>query len=92
MYYAYFIYLLIFLYSITRDNASANNTLIKKVKKHYELSGSSFYGDVACLAHILNLVVQDILKIIIKDKYYSLDNNTYSVENNKDTNTIGKLL
>jgi hypothetical protein len=87
-----FIYLLIFLYSITRDNTSANDTLIKKFKKHYELSGSSFYRDIAYIVYILDLVVQDILKIIIKNKYNSLDNNTYSIENNKDIDIINKLL
>jgi hypothetical protein len=44
---------------------------------------------VACIAHVLNLVVQDILKIIIKDKYNSLDNNTSRVENNKDKDITG---
>jgi hypothetical protein len=51
--------------------------------------GIKFYGDVACVAHVLNLVVQDILKIIIKDEYDSLDNNTSRVENDKDEDTIG---
>jgi hypothetical protein len=32
------------------------------------------------------------LKIIIKDEYDSLDNNAYSVGNNKDADIIGKLL
>jgi hypothetical protein len=47
---------------------------------------------MACVVYILNLVVQDILKIIIKNKYDSLDNNTYSVENNKNVDIIDKLL
>jgi hypothetical protein len=54
--------------------------------------GYNFYGDVACVAYVLNLVVQDILKIIIKDEYDSLDNNTSQVENNEDKDTTGKFL
>jgi hypothetical protein len=46
---------------------------------------------MACVAYVLNLCVEDILKIIIKDKYDSLDNNTYSIENNKDKDTASKL-
>jgi hypothetical protein len=44
---------------------------------------------VACVAYVLNLVVQDILKIIIKDEYDSLHNNISRVENDKDEDTIG---
>ncbi len=44
-----------------------------------------FQGDITCLAHVLNLVVQDILKTLIKDAYIELDNNAvYNIENEDD--------
>ena len=44
-----------------------------------------FQGDIPYLAHILNLVVQDILKAIIKDAYNNLDNNNiYNIENEEE--------
>ena len=44
-----------------------------------------FQGDIPCLAHVLNLVVQDILKAIIKDTYNNLDNNNiYNIENEEE--------
>ena len=44
-----------------------------------------FQGDIPCLAHVLNLVVQDILKAIIKDAYNNLDNNNiYNIENEEE--------
>ncbi len=44
-----------------------------------------FQGDIACLAHVLNLVVQDILKALIKEVYNDLDNNlVYNIENEDD--------
>jgi hypothetical protein len=44
-----------------------------------------FQGDITCLAHVLNLVVQDILKALIKEGYNNLDNNlVYNIENKDD--------
>jgi hypothetical protein len=44
-----------------------------------------FQGDITCLAHVLNLVVQDILKALIKEGYNNLDNNlVYNIENEDD--------
>jgi hypothetical protein len=43
--------------SITRDNASSNDTLIKGFIRHYKLNNIAFIGNISCLAHILNLVV-----------------------------------
>jgi len=44
-----------------------------------------FQGDIACLAHVLNLVVQDILKALIKEGYNDLDNNlVYNIKNEDD--------
>jgi hypothetical protein len=53
--------------------------------------GIKFYGDIVCVAYVLNFSIQDILKVIIKNKYDSLDNNTYSIENNKDEDTTSKF-
>lgn len=58
--------------SITRDNASSNNTLIQEFKNYYQTSGFSFEGNIACVAHVLNIVVQDILQVLIKEDYNSL--------------------
>ena len=53
----------------------------------------NFQGDIACLAHVLNLVVQDILKTIIKDAYSDLDNNNiFNIENEIEDNTISKFI
>ncbi|CZS97989.1 uncharacterized protein RAG0_06877 [Rhynchosporium agropyri] len=72
--------------SITRDNASSNDTLIRAFIKDYDMKGIKFQGDIACLAHVLNLVVQDILKNIIKDAYSELDNrgDIANIENNRE--------
>ena len=44
-----------------------------------------FQGDIPCLAHVPNLVVQDILKAIIKDAYNNLNNNNiYNIENEEE--------
>ena len=44
-----------------------------------------FQGDIPCLAHVLNLVVQDILKAIIKNTYNNFDNNNiYNIENEEE--------
>jgi hypothetical protein len=54
--------------------------------------GYNFYRDIAYIAYVLNLIIQDILKISIKDKYYSFNNTIARVENNKDKSTTGKFL
>jgi hypothetical protein len=44
-----------------------------------------FQEDIPCLAYVLNLVVQDILKAIIKDAYNNLDNNNiYNIKNKEE--------
>lgn len=56
------------LFSITLDNASANDSFVEKLKTQLNyrglllLSGKFFH--VRCCAHILNLIVQDGLKTI----------------------------
>jgi len=59
--------------------------LISTFKRHYSLEGIKFQGDIPCLAYVLNLAIQDILKAIIKDKdaYNDLNNiNVFYLENN----------
>jgi hypothetical protein len=70
------------LFSITRDNAASNNTLISAFKKYYNTNSIKFEGDIACVAHVLNLVVQAILKALIKNDY------DYNALNNQDVFNI----
>jgi hypothetical protein len=44
--------------------------------KHYNKEGIKFQGDIPCIAHVLNLVIQDILKAFIKNDY----NTSYSID------------
>ncbi|PVH70960.1 hypothetical protein DL98DRAFT_577629 [Cadophora sp. DSE1049] len=75
--------------SITRDNASSNDTLITAFIKHYTKEAIKFQGDTPCIAYMLNLVVQDILKSLIKKDYdTSYVNDIYNVENNKEDHEI----
>ena len=55
-------------FTITLDNVSYNDTLVSHLKKHpsfrpYLPYGGEFFH-VRCGAHILNLIVQDRLKVI----------------------------
>ena len=65
------------IFSITRDNASNNDTLIQVYKKYSDDNNGLFHSDIRCLAHILNLVVQDILKEIkgniTNEEYSNID-------------------
>jgi formyltetrahydrofolate synthetase len=69
--------------SITRDNASSNDTLISYFKSNYKELNLDFEGDIHCVAHVLNLVAQDIIKAIIKDDFNDISD-VYNVENNND--------
>jgi hypothetical protein len=80
-------YILIF-YSITRDNASSNDTLLKGFIEHYNKDSIKFQGDIPCLAHVLNLVVQDILKAIIKDDSDINSQDIYNIENNAEEEVL----
>ncbi|GAU36169.1 hypothetical protein TSUD_274470 [Trifolium subterraneum] len=55
-------------FSITLDNASANDTMQKFLKEHLEISNSLLlngeYFHIRCSAHVLNLIVQDGLKTV----------------------------
>jgi hypothetical protein len=56
-------------FSITRDNASSNDTLLKAFINHYNKEAIKFQGDIPCITHVLNLIIQDILKGLIKNDY-----------------------
>jgi hypothetical protein len=71
--------------SITRNNISFNDTLLLAFKNCYNLQAIKFQSDIHRIAYVLNLVVQNILKIIIKNDYSDL-RNTFNTKNNKDFN------
>ncbi|CZR70301.1 uncharacterized protein PAC_20205 [Phialocephala subalpina] len=74
---------------ITRDNASSNDSLINSFRLHYSYENIKFEGDIPCMAHVLNLVVQDILKALIKDDYDLLNNNNgFEIDNDLPNNII----
>ena len=54
--------------SITLDNASSNNNMQNYLKEHLGLSNSLLvdgeFFHIRCVAHILNLIVQDGLKVV----------------------------
>ncbi|KAK2386813.1 zinc finger BED domain-containing protein RICESLEEPER [Trifolium repens] len=54
------------IFSLTLDNASSNDSMIKKLKQRLNLQDALLckgkYFHVRCCAHILNLIVQDGLK------------------------------
>jgi hypothetical protein len=54
--------------AVARDNHD-NDTLIEVFTKYYNIQAIKFQGDIPCIAYILNLVVQDILKALIKNSY-----------------------
>ncbi|XP_058785011.1 zinc finger BED domain-containing protein RICESLEEPER 2-like [Vicia villosa] len=62
-------------FSITLDNASANDSMQRFLKEHLELINSLlFKGNlfhIRCCAHILNLIVQDGLKVV-SDALYKI--------------------
>jgi hypothetical protein len=49
-------------FSITRDNASANITMMSQFCDYYrENFNKKFIGEIPCAAHIINLIVNDIM-------------------------------
>jgi len=54
------------IFSITLDNASANDNMQEHLKKHLRVQGNLMCGGeyfhIRCCAHILNLIVQEGLK------------------------------
>jgi hypothetical protein len=53
------------IHSITRDNASSNNTLLRAFDNYYHDNfGTPYTRAVPCIDHILNLICQDILKYL----------------------------
>jgi hypothetical protein len=50
--------------------------LLEYFIKHYDKQGIKFQGNIPCIAHVLILVIQDILKALIKNDYdpsYKMD-------------------
>ena len=45
------------IFCITRDNATNNDTLISQFRDYNKANNGLFYGDIRCLAYIINLVV-----------------------------------
>ena len=65
------------IFSITRDNASNNNTLLDFFKKsYYSLTNKEFIIDIRCAAHILNLVARDILRDYLRSSSNSTTTTT----------------
>ena len=75
--------------SITRDNASSNDSLINAFRLYYSYENIKFEGDIPYIAHVLNLTIQNILKALIKNDYDLLNNNNgFKVDNNLPNNII----
>ncbi len=54
--------ILIINYRITHDNASSNLTLMAEFVKYYkEKFNIEFISDIPCAAHVINLIVNDIM-------------------------------
>ena len=85
-----------------RDNVSNNTTFIGSFQEAYKvITQSDFLYDIRCIAHIINLIAQDILKEFIISSSDSADLiskyintevinlDTYNKEvNNDEYNTI----
>ncbi|TVY31256.1 hypothetical protein LOCC1_G008433, partial [Lachnellula occidentalis] len=78
---------------IIRDNASSNTTLIAAFIREYTMNSLKFIGDIACITHVLNLAVQDILKNLIKDNDYDQNDDIWAVENEEEKDaSIRKII
>ena len=69
---------------------SPNDTLISAFQKYYNIAGTKFQGDIPCFTHVLNLIIQDILKIIIKNDY-NINQDIFNTENDKEEDISSKL-
>ena len=74
------------IFCITRDNATNNDILIQEFQQYNRDNNGLFYKDIRYLAHIINLIVQDILREIndeaTKNELIEIKNNANNV--NKD--------
>ncbi|CAG8787261.1 7520_t:CDS:1, partial [Dentiscutata erythropus] len=72
------------------DNASNNNTMFRYFANHCDYNEINFDIDnqrVRCLAHIINLAAQDLLKNL---KAEELSENKISLDNKNITSTVKK--
>jgi hypothetical protein len=46
-----------------------SDTLISSFTQTYDIEGIKFQGDIACCAHVLNIITQDILRVIIQNDW-----------------------
>lgn len=59
--------------AITADNASNNNSFLKELEricKEKQIDFNHKKNNIRCLAHIINLTVQEILRCIKAEDFY----------------------
>ena len=66
---------------------------MSELKSYYLSHAMRFYGNILYFAHVLNLIVQDILKALIKNAYDDLnDRNIFNIENDKEIEIVQSKL
>ncbi|CAG8749474.1 4702_t:CDS:2, partial [Dentiscutata heterogama] len=78
--------------SITTDNASNMNFMFTNLEEKYfneNLEFSSSNQCVYCLAYIINLAVQEILKILYNNNFDEINEYEEYSDDNEEINTLG---